>query len=76
MGRRRLKAQHQMGVAARVALGQLTPEEGEHFRLLYAKCYTPDDFEQVRGALESYCGRTVPTRFTRMLDDDFLGDEA
>jgi hypothetical protein len=59
-----------------VALGQLTADEGEHFRLLYAKCRTPEDFTQVRQALESYCTRSVPTRFTRLLDDDFLGDEA
>jgi len=42
--------------------------------LLYAKCRTEADFDQVRQALESYTTQSVPTRFTRMLDDDFLGD--
>lgn len=76
MGRRRLKAKYQLGVAARVSLGRLTKEEGGRFHDLYAKCRTPQEFEQVHQALESYCGRTVPTRHTKILDDDFLGDEA
>jgi len=76
VGRRKLKARYQSGVAARVAFGALTAEEGERFRLLYAKCRTPDEFGQVHQALESYSARTVVTRATRLLDDDFLEEDA
>lgn len=75
MGRRQTKARYQSGVAARVTLGTITAAEGEQFHNLYAKCRTPAEFKQVHQALESYCGRTVPTRFTRILNEDFLGDE-
>ncbi len=76
MGRRQTKARLQMGVASRVTLGTLTPQEGEQFRVLYAKCRSPEDFEQVHQALDSFCAETVPTRYTRIRDDDdFLGDD-
>jgi hypothetical protein len=64
-----------MGVAALVRFGKLTAEQGEHFRLMYARCRTDAEFEQVRKAIESFTTRSVPTRFTRILDEDFLGDE-
>jgi len=76
VGRRQLKARHLLGLDSRVALGQLTSKEAETFRLMYAKCHSEADFKQVREAMESFMTRSVPTRFTRILDDDFLGDEA
>jgi len=57
-----------------VKAGKLRPEQAEQFRLLYARCQTDADFEQVRKALEQFClgvyGRD--DRYARLMKDSDL----
>lgn len=52
MGRRQTKQRFISSVELRLRAGLLTPKQAETFRLLFARCQTDADFEQVRKALE------------------------
>lgn len=75
MGRRQIKNTYVTSVRLRVKLGHLTPEQGATFEGMFAKCRQPDEFAQVRAALENVCFgiRTAKDRYALAWQEDPLG---
>lgn len=75
MGRRKLKQRYLMSVQTREKLGLLTSEQAEGFRLMLARCFKPEDFEQVLDVLRDFCGGILHAtdRHALLMQDDPLG---
>lgn len=78
MGRRRTKQRYLDSLKFRVASKQLKPKQAETFRLLFARCRTEADFEQVAQVMHQVSGgiQRATDRYARLMQDSPLEVEA
>lgn len=75
MGRRKRKQRCLLSVKWFERLGKLTAEQAERFRLMFARCLKPEDFDQVLRVLREFCGGImwVTDRHALLMQEDPLG---
>ena len=70
MYRRKRKQACLVSVHARVRFGLLTGEQAEQLRLMYARCRTETEFNQVTKIMQDYCGNLGDDCYSRLLRDE------
>lgn len=75
MSIRKQKQKHRQYVTARFKLGLLTEEQATRFKLMFSRCKTAQEQEQVMTALLDFCSslQNGSDVYARIMQDDSLG---